>query len=43
MFILKMEDEGEILPNSMPGNIEIAKIERNTKILEDLVSVTYET
>ena len=26
----------------MPGNIETAKIERNTKILENLGSITYD-
>ena len=41
-FILEMEEESWILSTSMPGNIETPKIDRNTKIPEDLGVVIYD-
>ena len=38
--ILKNEEERWILSSSMPGTIEIAKINRNTKIAEVLGATT---
>ena len=37
--ILEMEEESWILSIAMPGNIKTPKIDRNTKILEDLGAV----
>ena len=37
-----MEEESWILSTSMPGNIETPKIDRDTKIPEDLGVVIYD-
>ena len=42
VFIPEMEDKSWMLSTLMPGNIETPKIERNTKILEDLGSMIYD-
>ena len=36
-----MEEESWILSIAMPGNIKTPKIDRNTKILEDLGAVVF--
>ena len=38
--IIKNEEESWILSSSMPGTTEILKINRNTKIAEDLGATT---
>ena len=42
-FILEMEEESWILSTSMPRKIVTPKVDRNTKILEDLGAVIYDT